>query len=191
MMRHVAANKSARSARRGITIIEVLVVVTGVAVLLGLCAVSIQLLMRLNADVQGRYGTAVALERLARQIREDAHASETAQINLDDNKKSGTPAGLRLIFEPDHNVVYASGDGGVVRTESRRGKVVRHEKYTLARGGGARFELRDEGSRRLVVLVMTRPVGKSQADPPRPLEVVALQGKDRVAPSAKQGVKPL
>ena len=38
--------------------------VTGVAMLLGLCAVSIQLLMRLNADVQGRYGAAVALERL-------------------------------------------------------------------------------------------------------------------------------
>ena len=78
----------------------------------------------------------------------------------------------------------------MVRTESRAGKVVRHETYALARGAGARFELRDEGSRRLVALVVTRPAGKSQAEPPRPLEVVALQGKDRVGPPGKQGGKP-
>jgi Tfp pilus assembly protein PilE len=35
----MTANTSARSARRGITIIEVLIVVTGVAMLLGLCAI--------------------------------------------------------------------------------------------------------------------------------------------------------
>ena len=41
-----------------------------------------------------------------------------------------------------------------------------------------------------MVLVMTRPAGKSQTEPPRPLEVVALQGKDRVGPPGKQGGKP-
>jgi Tfp pilus assembly protein PilV len=189
MMRHMNAKTSARSARRGITIIEVMIVVTGVAMLLGLCAVSIQVLMKLNADVQGRYSAAVALERLARQLRDDAHASETAQMTVDD-KKAGKPAGLRLVFEPNHDVDYASGDGGVVRTETRAGKAVRHEKFALARGAGVKFELRDEGSRRLVALVMTRPAGKSQTEPPRPLEVVALQGKDRLEQPGKQGGKP-
>ena len=188
-MRRMTVKMSARSARRGITIIEVLVVVTGVAMLLGLCAVSIQVLMKVNSDVQGRYGASVALERLARQLRDDAHASETAGITAD-QKKVGKAAGLRLAFGPDHFVVYESGDGGVVRTESRAGKAVRHEKYSLARGAVARFELRDEGSRQLVALVMTRPAGTSQTEPPRPLEVVALQGKDRVGPSGKQGGKP-
>ncbi len=32
-----------------------------------------------------------------------------------------------------------------------------------------------------MALVVTRPAGKSQTEPPRPLEVVALQGKDRAA----------
>jgi hypothetical protein len=188
-MRCMTAKMSTKSVRRGITIIEVLIVVTGVAMLLGLCAVSIQVLMKLNGDVQGRYGAAVALERLARQLRDDAHASETAAITIDE-KKVGKAAGLRLAFEPDHVVVYELDNGGVVRTESRAGKAVRHEKYALARGTGARFELRDEGSRRLVALITTRPVGKSQAEPPRPLELVALQGKDRVGPRGKQGGKP-
>jgi type II secretory pathway component PulJ len=188
-MRRLSANISTRSSRRGITIIEVMIVVTGVAMLLGLCAVSIQVLMRLNTDVQGRYAAAVALERLARQLRADAHATETALVT-GDPKKTDKTAALRLVLEPAHEVVYESGDGGVVRTESRAGKRVRHEKYALARGADASFELRDDGLHRLAVFVMTRTAGKSQVEPPRPLEVVALLGKDRVGPPGKQGGKP-
>ena len=189
-MRRVAAKQTRSRARRGITIIEVMIVVTGVTLLLGLCAVSIQLLMKLNADVQGRFGEAVALDRLGRQLRDDAHASQTAEILVADQvKKAEQPAGLRLVLQPNHLVAYEFGDGGVVRNESRAGKRVRHERFTLARGLGTRFELRDEGPRRLVVLVVTRPSGKSQTEPPRPLELVALLGKDRAVPAGAQGSK--
>jgi type II secretory pathway component PulJ len=188
-MRRVSARQSAHSARRGITIIEVMIVVSCVAVLLGLCAVSIQLLMKLNTDIQGRYSESVALERLGRQLRDDAHASRSVAM-IEDAKKVDRPRGLRLVLEPEHSAVYEFGDGGVVRTEMRAGKNVRHERFTLARGAGARFELRDEASRRLVALVVTRPPGKSQAEPPRPFELVALQGKDRVEMPGQQGSKP-
>ncbi len=188
-MRRLAARPSARFAPRGITIVEVLIVVSAVGALLGVCAVSIQLLMRLNADVQARYHAAVAVERLARQIRDDAHACEAAEIAAAD-QKLGKPAGLRLILEPEHNVLYDFASGAVIRTESRAKKLVRHESYVLARGADARFEIQNEGSRPLVRLVMTRSPGKSQTDPPRPLEVVAVQGKDRVGPLIKQGEKP-
>jgi hypothetical protein len=188
-MKCVSQNRRASSARRGITIIEVLIVVTGVAMMLGLCAVSIQILMRLNADGQARYGAAVSLERLARQVRDDAHSSETAQIAALE-KTAGNPTSLRLDMGPDHKVAYEPRDGSVVRTESQAGQVVRHDSYALARGALARFELRDEASRRLVALVVSRPAGKSQTEPPRPLEVVAVQGKDRVGPLGKRGGKP-
>src|SRR5271166_3213533 len=91
LMTRSSSQKRANSARRGITIIEVLIVVTGVTLMLGLCAISIQLLLRLNADGMSRYGAAVAIERLARQVRADAHASQTAQIPGDD-KAGGKPA---------------------------------------------------------------------------------------------------
>ena len=190
-MKHVAGKASRSSSRRGITIIELMIVVSGVTLLLGLCAVSIQLLMKLNGDVQGRFGEAVALERLGRQLRDDAHASQTAAIMVaEDAKTAAQRGGLRLLLRPDHAVVYEFGDGGVVRTESRKGKAVRHERFTLARGAVARFELRDQGTRRLVVLVVHRPPGKSQAEPPRPLELVALQGKDRAVSAGAKGSKP-
>jgi hypothetical protein len=188
-MRRVPAKRSVLTSRRGITIIEVLVVATGVAMLLGLCAVSIQLLMKLNSEGMARFSAAASFERLARQVREDTHASETAQITVDD-KKAGASAGLRLVFAPNHVVAYMAGDGGVIRTESRSDKVVRHETFGLTRGGGVQFEIREEGPRRLVALVVTRPAGKSPTEPPRPLEVLALQGKDRHESPAKQGGKP-
>ncbi len=53
-----------RSSRRGITILEIMVVMTGVAAMLALCALTIQLLMRLNADGHARLSAAVSLERL-------------------------------------------------------------------------------------------------------------------------------
>ena len=171
-MRRPCAAKFPRSRRRGITIIEVLIAATAVSLLMSLCAVSIHLLMKLNADVQGRFSAAVTLERLARQVRDDAHASETAQVVAD--KK---PAGLRLRLEADHAVEYQSGDGGVVRTESRAGKMIRHETYILARGGVGQFELRDEGSHKMVALVVTHAPAKSKTEPPRPAEVLALRGK--------------
>jgi hypothetical protein len=157
--------------------------------MLGLCAISIQLLIRLNADGIARYGAAVAIERLARQVRADAHASRTAQIPGGDKVEGKAPS-LRLFFEPSHVVAYELADGGVVRTESQDGKVVRHELFTLPRGGDARFELRDLASRRLVALVVSRAAGPSQTEPPRPLDVVALLGKDRVALPGKRGGQP-
>jgi len=185
-MKAVSAVRNSPRARRGITIIEVLIAVTGVTMILGLCAVSIQLLMKLSGDGVSRYGAAVALERLARQIREDAHSSESTRL-VNDQKPDNKAGSLQLTLTPDHSVAYESQNGAVVRTESAAGKVVRHERYSLPAGGTARFELRAEGSSRLVALIMTRSPGKSQTEPARPLEVLAHIGKDRRRLPGKAG----
>jgi len=177
-MIHRPGIKSRIDSRRGITIIEVLVVITGVAMMLGICAITLQLLMQLNADGQRRLSAAVALERLSRQLRDDVHACRAARLAAD-LEAPAKPPGLRLVIEPDHSVTYQIGDGSIVRDESRSGKAVRHESYSLRRGQAARFEERAEAAHRLVALVVTHVAGKSRTDPPRPLEVVALPGKDR------------
>jgi hypothetical protein len=185
-MKAAIIGRRPRRARRGITIIEVLIVVTAVTMMLGLCAVSIQLLMRLSGDGVSRYGAAVALERLSRQIRDDAHSSDSGQIDVD-RKADGKPWSLLLTLAPDHSVAYQSQEGAVVRTESAAGKVVRRESFALPASGAARFLLREEGPSRLVALVVTRGPGKSQTEPPRSLEVVAQIGKDRPRTPAKTG----
>jgi hypothetical protein len=189
-MKAASAGQRTGRARRGITIIEVLIVVTSVTMLISLCAVSIQLLMRLNGDGLARYSAAVALDRLSRQIRDDAHSSESGQLG-GDQKTDGKPASLRLNLTPDRWVVYQSEEGAVVRTESAAAaKVVRRESFSLPTGGAARFLMREEGPSRLVTVVVTRGSGKSQTEPPRPLEVVAQIGKDRPRRSGKTGATP-
>jgi hypothetical protein len=176
--------KRAHSARRGITILEVLIVVTGVALMLGLCAVSIQLLMRLNSDGMSRVGAAVALERLGRQLRNDVHASQTAEV-----ASEGKPASLRLVFASSHIVSYESSASRVVRTETTGGNVARHESFSLPNGTTARFELREVASRRLVALVTSRSATTNQVEPPRPLDLVACVGKDHLGAHEKMGGK--
>jgi hypothetical protein len=183
------ANQSAGSARRGITIIEVLVVTTGVVLLLGVCAVTIKLLMRLNTAGQERLSAAMAHDRLAHQLRDDVHDCESAQL-ADPLPAQAKPARLQLTFQPDHLITYEVRPESVVRDETLAGKPVRHESYALPRDRVARFEQREQGAHRLVALVVTHVPGKSRTDPPRELEIVALPGKHRALPSRKPGGQP-
>jgi len=182
----VGGKTSSRRPRRGITIIEMMVVMTGVAGVLALCAITIQLLMRLNSDGHARVTSAAAIERLSQQIRQDAHASDAALL---DQKAGDKRAALRLKNAPDHDVLYEPMPGQIVRVESKDAKAIRRETYALPPQCTARFELRDEGSRRLVALIVTHDSVRNPTEPPRPLEVVAVQGKDRVGPLGKPGGK--
>jgi hypothetical protein len=170
-----------RGARRGITIIEVIVVMTGVATMLGLCAVTLQLLLRLSADSQSRLGAAMALERLASQFRADVHAAATVEFG---GKAGGQPApgaSLRVADGTRRVVTYEARAGQVLRVESGTGRSTRHESYELDRNAEVRFEPRDDGPRRFIAMVVSRRRGKEPLEPNRPLEVVASPGKDRRA----------
>jgi hypothetical protein len=184
-MRRARKYHGPNAARRGFTLLEALIVVSGVAMMLGLCAVSIQVLLKLNADLQGRYTAGVALDRLGRQVRHDVHSSSGALLKVDSK-----PVGLRLLFGPDQLAVYEPQDGAIVRSESRSERVVRHESFALPKGATAHFELRDQGTRRLVALVITHSAGKSRTEPPRPLEVLAVLGKYPAHPVASEGGTP-
>jgi hypothetical protein len=92
---------------------------------------------------------------------------------------------------PRRAVSYEARDGRVARVDTDSGKAARHESYSLSRGSRVQFDLRDEAAHRFVAMVVTRSTGKDQVDPPRPLEVLALQGKDRHGASrTNQGGRP-
>ena len=97
--------KATLESRRGITIIEVMVVITCVAVMLGICAITLRLLMQLSTDGQARLNAAASLERLSRQLRDDVHSCRSARLLVDDQSPA-KPAGLQLTIEPDRSVSY-------------------------------------------------------------------------------------
>ncbi len=177
--------------RRGISLIELMVVMTGVAVILGLCAVTIQALMRVNGDAQARLSASATFARLASQFREDVHASDDIQFTP--AAKAGVPKatpGMRLSRRPGIVISYEVKPGRVARIESASGKVSRHESYRIGNGNVVTFERREDGPRRFVALVMSRDGSKGELEPPRPLEVLALQGKDRPAILQPKGGQP-
>jgi len=168
--------------RRGITLIELLVLLTGVAVMLGLCAVTIQLFLRLNIDSQARVNSTMVLERLARQLRDDAHGCENAAFDSSDAKAKDIRPILTLSANAPHTIRYTVGERSIARDETKRGQRVRHESYALERDQTARFELIEESGHKLVRLVVTREPGKNRAEPLKPLEFVAALGKHRTHP---------
>jgi prepilin-type N-terminal cleavage/methylation domain-containing protein len=168
--------------RRGFTLIEMLAVMTCLAIMMGLCAVTIQVLLRTGADAQERRSTTSALGRLAERFREDVHASDEAMVMA--SKDLRLARGSR----PRVAIVYEVEDGRVARIESVDDTESRRESYLLGRGHTAAFEARDDGPRRFLALVVRREASPGHPDPASPLEVLALVGKDRLeAPRSKGG----
>jgi prepilin-type N-terminal cleavage/methylation domain-containing protein len=160
-----------RASRRGYSLIEMIVVISGLAVLLGLCAVTIQLLMCVSADAQARRSHAAALGRLAEQFREDVHGCDDAEAR---------PAGgLRLTRRPRVVIDYQTREGRVDRIESVDGQVSQHESFTLGRHSSMALERRDVGLRRFLALVVNPNARTGRPDPARPMEILALVGRDR------------
>lgn len=160
-----------RPPHRGLTLIETMVMISVLAILLGLAAVTMQVLMRLGGDTQSRRAAASAMGRLAERFREDVHACDDAEPR--------PPAGLRLRPDPRRSIDYEVQAGRVVRAETVDGQPGRRETYALDRHETAAFERRDDGPRSFLALVIRRTDRPGGVAPPHPMEVLALIGKAR------------
>ncbi len=155
--------------------------------MLGLVAVTIRVALRLVADGQSRISSSLALERLAQQLRADAHSSATAL--LEGGARGPSPAAratLKLAPEPGRVVAYKILDKSVDRDETLAGKRVRHESFVLPRGREARFAIGAEAGREMVSLYLEPGSSSSSGGSPRVLEMVAVVGKHRGGPIEKR-----
>jgi len=171
--------------RRGVTILETIVLMTAVAAMLGLCVLMLQLLFKLDGQSRARLDGAATLARLARQFRQDVHAARGASLI---DQPAPRPASLRIEPAMDGAIGYEiKGDGTVVRTEARKGAQVRRESYQIPHSGVIQLTVKQLGDRSFASLTVNRLISKNRTDPPRPYEVVALVGKnrDRVGAAAK------
>lgn len=164
--------------RRGMTIIETVVLMAGVATMLGICAVLLQLLMKLDADSRVRFAGAAAAARLAEQFRHDVHAAEKARI--EPAKGASAPAVLRLDLGAKHAVAYrVEGLGAVQRLESRAGSNERRERYEIPHRGAVELAVRDEKGRSFATLTIDREAAAGRNESAKAFEAAALVGKNR------------
>lgn len=161
--------------RRGMTIIETIVLMTAVAVMLGMSAIVLQLAMKLDADGRGRLERSTALGRLARQFRADVHAATAIEA---------AAPGLKIEPRPGRSITYeVPGDGKIARVDTVDGNVAVRETFIVPQSGALRLSLRDVDGRRFAVLGVDTITRKNRIDPVRTLEILGLVGKDQRSPS--------
>jgi type II secretory pathway pseudopilin PulG len=162
--------------RRGMTLIEIMVLMTAVAVMLGMTVIVLQLAMKLDADGRGRLERSTALGRLSRRFRADVHTATAIEA---------VGSGLKLEPNPGRSITYeVPGDGEIARVDAVDGKVAARETYIMPQSGEVRLSLRDVDGRRFAVLAVDTIVRKNRIDPVRTLEILALAAKDRHSPTA-------
>lgn len=144
--------------RAGVTLIELIVVMTVLSVVrLSITTVLYTLYRadhRLRDDLQCEF----AMDRLANRLRLDAHSATSA--NLLDLAEGGHE--LVLSIADERNVHYGLSDEGVYRIV-RKGAAILHQDVFLVGHATADWELRSTEDPSLIVLTLTTQEGRSQS----------------------------
>lgn len=182
--------------RRGISLVEMLVVITGCAGILSISAVLLHRSMRSQEDTRYFFAVERAAWRLAEQLREDAHQSERVVLEtteLDDD------AFVRLLLADGGSVTYRRQGAQIVRVLARDGDATATEQYPLA--SAIELTLRERQSpRRLVLTIESSPADwlptpakprPSLREQPISLQVETVVGRDaRHAPPSGAAENP-
>jgi len=180
-----ARHRRSRPRRRGMTMIETMVLMTAVAVMLGMTVIVLQLAMKLDADGRDHLERSSALGRLAGRFRADAHAATAIEA---------AAPGLKIELKPGRSITYQiPADGKITRLDMVDGKIAARETFVVPQSGAVRLSLREIDGRRFAVLEVDTIARKNRIDPVRTLEILGLVGKDQHSQSPEpkpEGGKP-
>jgi hypothetical protein len=162
-------------ARRGFSLIEVVLVIGGVAMLLGMSTGLLHLMLRLDRVGRSHYAETATIGRLSRQFRQDVRAAVGTKASDPDE---GPLAKLELVMSEGHVVSYESRERGLTRTERQGESVRRREGYALPSCAGPRFLVRKDDDRVWVSLRLPRVAEPRPESLRHVLNVDALMGRD-------------
>lgn len=166
-----------RFPRRGISLVEMIVVIGGLTIILSLCGSLLHTLLRLDRSGRESVNDSTTLARLARQFRRDVRSSHAAKRgdsgSIEFNRSDGPPVSYRV-------------DGPHLVREERDGKnIVRREAYAVSRLGPLQFEVNGK----LVRLVVARRPSNPLAPARAAVSVEARLDKDRT-PAQPEEARP-
>jgi hypothetical protein len=158
--------------RKGYTLVEMLIVISGLAVVFGLSVGMIHMLLRLDRGSRSRLGEKASISRLAREFRRDAHAAISARSVDADGRR-----GVELELGGGRKVTYADDASKLVRYETAGADPARREIYRLPSRGRPEVRL-DEGRGETWVTVTLPPDSNAkEIAPARPVVIEARVGK--------------
>ncbi|AMV39811.1 hypothetical protein [Planctomyces sp. SH-PL62] len=177
-----SASHRASASRRGVTLVELAVLLAAVAVMLGLGVMVLGLTMRLEADGRAAFERSETLGRLARRFRSDVH--DARGLALDGRV-------LRLEPHTGRGVEYRVDErGDLARVVVEEGKDAAREPYRIPQAIGARLELREIDGRRFAALAVDVQPRPDRLDPVRTVEILALAAPAAASATQPEGAKP-
>jgi type II secretory pathway component PulJ len=173
----MTTSRARHAQRRGYSLVEMVLVIGSLSIILSLCGMLLHTLLRLDRSGRESLTAASALNRLARQFRNDVRAADSASPRRDGFELS-RPGGPRVVYHPEGNRLVREEIDGNGNGDGDRGAVRRREAYSIGRYGRAAFRV--DGRR---VRLMFEP-GEGPAARTRPSpEIEARLGKDRDTPA--------
>ncbi len=157
----------------GYALIECLVLISVMTVLLGLCAGTIRLLMKLDRAGRSARDQAADIRRLSEDFRADAHAA------LADPPRPEAGDRLSLALPGGRAAEYQGRPASIVRTVREGDRVRRTETYRRPPKTTLRFEVAAEGSKPMAALIIDPAPGSGDESPDRDWRIEAELGKDR------------
>ncbi len=142
--------------RGGFTLVELLVVISVLAIILPMAGGTVFFLLRAQSRSAETLGDAMAITQLSHSFRDDVHAARAARTPAD-------AAGCVLEMDNSHTILYHAEANGFVSRIVRRGEAVeRREQFRI---GAARptFALSEAG-REVAVTIAPRTRSSALAD---------------------------
>jgi prepilin-type N-terminal cleavage/methylation domain-containing protein len=142
--------------RGGFTLVELLVVISVLAIILPMAGGTVFFLLRAQSQSAETLRDAMAITQLSHTFRSDVHVARAARMPAD-------AAGCVLELDESHRIVYHAESNGFVSRTVRRGEAV--ERREQFRVGAARpsFALSEAG-REVAVTIAPRTRSSAPAD---------------------------
>lgn len=173
-LKRSVSQKSSAKARRGYTLIEMLVAITAGIVIMVVAAGMLNTLMRLEQQSHNRFTERAAVARLADQFRRDAHAALEAAAIAPEEGKPAEGLAWQFTLADDHHVEYRSDLEGLLRTESVGDRTTAQERYAFATAVRVAVDLDSTGN---VPIVRLRLEGVSVPGGDAPMPPLAVEAR--------------
>ena len=172
--------------RRGIFLIEMLVVITVGAALAGIAVFMLYALMISHDSGREHLENCRTISRLAEQFRGDVHSMQKTSAD-------GKETEIELLPEAanDAKVRYQCLDGRVDRCELQGEKTVRQESYMLGPDMEASIKTQAQGDATIIGIAISPKAQTEKFYRAFPMRIEALLGLDRLLSKAAKGTVPI
>jgi prepilin-type N-terminal cleavage/methylation domain-containing protein len=122
----LSSSRALSPARRGFTIIEMLVVISVAAIIIGVTGTLIHRLLAVESEAMRAARYAASVTRLSRAFRADVHAARKVDVP---DPAAGVPATLIATLAEEHHVRYEFEAHVATRIETRGGRRIHYDQF--------------------------------------------------------------